>query len=162
MKKSTILDYDINELAKLMMLDDVLKENIRLYQKNNNMNEITKHHAVLAYKAFMKLKKKLRSIKNQKKEKIKKENRIKKYNEKYPLSFRYRTVEEIYILIRDNKSCFDLAWNYVSPCKTKTKMEPLLLERTRKALIRFYKNKDRNNPKLQKLLDRAPIKDKVR
>ncbi|SOK58776.1 hypothetical protein [Yersinia phage fHe-Yen9-04] len=155
-KISTILNYTIDELVQMMMSNDILKENIRLYQKNYNMNEITKRHAMAAYKAFKKYKKQVRDEEKIKRIKLNKELRIMKYNEDNPLSFRYRTVEEIYVLIRDNQSCFNLAWNYVSPCKTKTKLEPLLIERTRKALVRYYKKKDRNNPKLKKLLDRDP------
>lgn len=150
----------LDELVEMMLTNDIIANNIRLYQKNNNMNVDTRNYANAAYKKYLKRKANIRKANKRLREKEEKAQRIAEYNIKYPKSFRYRNVEEIYILIRDNKDCFELARNYLSPCKSKTRLEPELIERVRKAVVRYYKKKDPTNPKLQKLLERAP--DKVK
>lgn len=155
---SAFTKIPMDELVQIMLNNDMIAKNIRLYQKNKNMNSDTCAYAATAYKKYLKLKADIRKENKRLREKEKKAEQIAKWNENHPKSFRYRTVEEIYVLIRDHQDCFELAQNYLSPCKTNTRLEPALIERTRKALVRYYKKKDPTNPKLQKLLARAPAK----
>ena len=157
---SAFTKIPLDDLVEIMLNNDMIANNIRLYQKNKNMNINTQNYAIAAYKKFIKRKANIRKANKRLREKEEKVQRIAEYNIKYPKSFRYRNVEEIYILIRDNEDCFALAQNYLSPCKAKTRSSPELIERVRKAVVRYYKKKDPTNPKLKKLLERAP--DKVK
>lgn len=155
---SAFTKIPLDELVEIMLKNDIVASNIRMYQKNNNMNIETRKYAVAAYKKFLKRKSDIRKTNKRLRDKEKKAEQILNWNNNNPKSFRYRTVEEIYVLIRDNSDCFELAQNYLSPCKSRSRLDPSLIERIRKAVVRYYKKKDPTNPKLQKLLDRAPVK----
>ena len=153
---STINEYSIDELAEEMMVNPATKSKVRLYGKNDNMNKDTRVHAKLAYEHYKKLKKERRkaetALRAKERNESELEKRIAKWNEENPKSFRYRSVPEILELIANDPKCYVTAVTYMSATGSRSRSNPEMITRIRKALVSYYIIYEPSNSRLEKYL----------
>lgn len=148
MHYSIMIKYKPHELAELMLNDAILASKVSISRYKSTVSYEINKLCQKSYKIYKstKIRKSIKQCKD-------KEN---EWNDKYPLSFRFRSTEQIFEIISNNSNSLKLAWNYVSPCKKNTKLSPDLIERVRLSLIKYYEEIDNDQKKLQKLIRRNP------
>lgn len=138
-------NYLMDDLIKSMLDNSMVASKVSCLRTKSKNNKDFYREAYKKYKSLRKDNKKISGIYY---------NKIEKWNNKYPNSFRYRSPDEIFKIIKKNQKALSLAWNYVSPCKLKSKLKKDLIDRTKRALILYYTSLEFYPTKFKKLLKR--------
>jgi len=152
---SGINNFTIEELANKMLHDEVLAMNVRLYCKNENMNEQTRAHAKLSFDLYRILK---REVRKQKKAQTAarvnaaKQARREQWVEDNPTSLRFKTVPQIVEVLETDKAMRNKVSSYLSNSNSNLSEE--YQKRLRLAIIAYYVKNKPNSPVLQKHLNK--------
>lgn len=153
-KRSGINDFTIEELANEMLKDNALKDKIRLYCKNHNMNEQTRNHSKRALDLYRTLKAEI--INKQKAETAaryaaEKKAKLEKWLENNPTTLRFKTVPEILEVLENDKTMRNKVNSYLSQKNSNLAKE--YKNRLLMATIAYYIKHKPDSTKLNKHLN---------
>lgn len=152
---SSINNFTIEELANKMLVDPQLESKVKLYTKNENMNEKTREHAKLSYDLFRILRRerwKVRKAETAARVEAAKQARRDQWAENNPTSLRFKTVPQIVEVLETDKSMRNKVSSYLSNSNSNLSEE--YKKRLRLAMIAYYVKNKPNSPVLQKHLDK--------
>lgn len=152
---SSINNFTIEELANKMLVDPQLESKVKLYTKNENMNEKTREHAKLSYDLFRILRRerwKVRKAETAARVEAAKQARRDQWAENNPTSLRFKTVPQIVEVLETDKAMRNKVSSYLSNSNSNLSEE--YKKRLRLAMIAYYVKNKPNSPVLQKHLDK--------
>lgn len=152
---SSINNFTIEELANKMLVDPQLESKVKLYTKNENMNEKTREHAKLSYDLFRILRRerwKVRKAETAARVEAAKQARREQWAENNPTSLRFKTVPQIVEVLETDKAMRNKVSSYLSNSNSNLSEE--YKKRLRLAMIAYYVKNKPNSPVLQKHLDK--------
>lgn len=152
---SSINNFTIEELANKMLVDPQLESKVKLYTKNENMNEKTREHAKLSYDLFRILRRerwKVRKAETAARVEAAKQARRDQWAENNPTSLRFKTVPQIVEVLETDKTMRNKVSSYLSNSNSNLSEE--YKKRLRLAMIAYYVKNNPNSPVLQKHLDK--------
>ena len=152
---SSINNFTIEELANKMLVEPQLENKVKLYTKNENMNEKTREHAKLSYDLFRILRRerwKVRKAETAARVEAAKQARREQWAENNPTSLRFKTVPQIVEVLETDKAMRNKVSSYLSNSNSNLSEE--YKKRLRLAMIAYYVKNNPNSPVLQKHLDK--------
>jgi predicted metal-dependent hydrolase len=141
------INYEIDQLCKMMINDPMIASKVSVNRNKTSCTLEEREHCSIAYSNYKKIKKENLLVQKQKLITI--ENQ---YLEKNPKSFRYRTVRQIYNMIKDDKELWNNAISYFSISGSRVRSDPVLVKRCQEAVIMWYKIHNPTHKKLNKYI----------